>query len=125
MELTPFFRSVLEQDDAPVVLCDLAHTILYMNPSAVLRYQRQGGAALVGKSLLKCHTPAANRKIEEVLAYFASSPEHNKVYTFRNTEENKDVYMIALRDESGTLIGYYEKHVYRTPESGALYQMED
>ena len=125
MELTPFFRSVLEQDDAPVVLCDLAHTILYMNPSAVLHYQRQGGAALVGKSLLACHSPAANRKIAEVLAFFASSPEHNKVYTFRNTEENKDVYMIALRDEAGTLIGYYEKHVYRTPETGALYQMED
>ena len=125
MELTPFFRSVLEQDDAPVVLCDLAHTILYMNPSAVLHYQRQGGAALVGKNLLACHSPAANRKIAEVLAFFASSPEHNKVYTFRNTEENKDVYMIALRDETGTLIGYYEKHVYRTPETGALYQMED
>ena len=125
MELTPFFRSVLEQDDAPVVLCDLAHTILYMNPSAVLHYQRQGGAALVGKNLLACHSPAANRKIAEVLAYFASSPEHNKVYTFRNTEENKDVYMIALRDENGTLIGYYEKHVYRTPETGALYRMED
>ena len=125
MELTPFFKSVLEQDDAPVVLCDLAHTILYMNPSAVLHYQRQGGAALVGKNLLACHSPAANRKIMEVLAYFASSPEHNKVYTFRNTEENKDVYMIALRDENGTLIGYYEKHVYRTPETGALYRMED
>ena len=125
MELTPFFRSVLEQDDAPVVLCDLAHTILYMNPSAVIHYQRQGGAALVGKNLLACHSPAANRKIADVLAYFASSPEHNKVYTFRNTEENKDVYMIALRDEAGTLIGYYEKHVYRTPETGALYRMED
>ena len=25
--------------------------------------------------------------------------------------------MIALRDEDGTLIGYYEKHEYRTPEN--------
>lgn len=27
-------------------------------------------------------------------------------------KENKDVYIVALRDESKTLIGYYEKHEY-------------
>ena len=125
MELTPYFRSVLEQDRAPVVLCDLQHTILYMNPSAAEHYRREGGYTLVGKSLLACHSPAANRKITEVLAYFASSPKHNIVYTFRNTQVHKDVYMVALRDTDGTLIGYYEKHEFRADETSALYAMED
>ena len=35
MELTPFFKSVLDQDRAPVVLCDLEHTIIYMNKAAI------------------------------------------------------------------------------------------
>ena len=44
------------------------------------------------------------------------------MYTFRNDEENKDVYMVALRDDDGTLIGYYEKHEYKNREMVGLYQ---
>ena len=50
--------------------------------------------------------------------------EHNRVYTFYNEKENKDVYMVALRDEDGTLIGYYEKHEYRTLETEKLYDFK-
>jgi len=32
--------------------------------------------------------------------------------------------MIALRDEEGELIGYYEKHEYRNIETMKLYDME-
>ncbi len=39
------------------------------------------------------------------------------VYTFRNEKEKKDVYMVALRDDDGGLIGYYEKHEYRVDET--------
>jgi hypothetical protein len=46
------------------------------------------------------------------------------VHTFRNEKENKDVYMIALRDDEGELIGYYEKHEYRNIETMKLYDME-
>ena len=46
-----FFKSVIDADDAPVVICDLEHTIVYMNPTAVKRYKKRGGAALVGRSI--------------------------------------------------------------------------
>ena len=36
---------------------------------------------------------------------------------------NKDVYIIALRDEKGELAGYYEKHEYRTIDPEGLYIM--
>ena len=125
MDLTPFFQSVLEQDRAPVVLCDLEHTILYMNPAAVARYEsRPGMEHLLGQSLMRCHPPEARKTIERVVAWFAESPEHNLVYEFRNDEENKDVYMVALRDGSGKLIGYYEKHEYRDRETMPLYDMK-
>ena len=119
-----FFRSVLEQDGAPVVLCDTEHTVVYMNPAAKRRYAAQGGGALVGKSLRLCHPPEANARIDRVLTWFRQSEAHNRVYTFRNDEEDKDVYMVALRDESGALIGYYEKHEYRARDTGALYAMD-
>ena len=123
--LAKLFRSVLEQDRAAIVLCDPDHTIVYMNPAAKARYAKRGGEALVGQSLLACHSPASCETIRRVVAWFAASPEHNLVYTFRNERENKDVYMVALRDEAGVLIGYYEKHEYRTPETMPLYDLPE
>ena len=125
MELSQFYKSVLEQDTAPVVLCALDHTVVYMNPAAVRRYAQQGGVALLGKSLMRCHPPKAREIIERVLDWFRESPTHNLIYEFRNDEENKDVYMVALRDESGNLIGYYEKHEYRDRETMRLYDFSE
>lgn len=125
MELNAFFKSVLDQDRAAVVLCDLHHTIVYMNPAAVARYANRGGAALVGKSLLSCHPSQANALIEKVVAWFQADQSHNLVYTYRNDKENKDVYMVALRDDAGALIGYYEKHEYRSRETMPLYDLGD
>ena len=113
-----YFKSVLEQDPVPVVLCDLAHTVVYMNPAAVARYK----VDLTGRSIKVCHPPQANEKIDRVVAWFKKSKDNNSVYTFRNNEEDKDVYMIALRDDAGTLIGYYEKHLYRGRETAPLYE---
>ncbi len=124
MELLPYLKSVLDQDRAPVVLCDLSHTILYMNPAAVKRYAKSGGTALVGQSLMNCHSPKSNELIEQVVAWFQAGRTHNLVYTSHNDRENKDVYMVALRDGDGTLIGYYEKHEYRNRETMAPYDFK-
>lgn len=124
MEAGQFYKAVLEQDRAPVVLCNLEHTVVYMNPAAVARYGKRGGAALVGRSLLDCHTPESRERIEQVVAWFRESADNNWVYEFRNDDENKDVYMVALRDDEGALIGYYEKHEYRDQETAQLYDMK-
>lgn len=126
MNLEPFYRSVLEQDRAAVVICALDHTIVYMNPAAAARYASDGGASLVGRSIKVCHPPFANDMIDQVVDWFRQDPQHNVVYTFRNERENKDVYMVALRDDDGNLIGYYEKHEYRDRESRMkLYDMPE
>ena len=122
MELAPFFKSIIEQDLCAVVICNLEHDIIYMNPAAISRYVKRGGAELVGKSLLDCHTERSNEIIKKVVAWFAESANHNRIYTFYNEKENKDVYMVALRDEAGNLIGYYEKHEYRNRETEELYR---
>jgi DUF438 domain-containing protein len=95
-----------------------------MNPTAIARYQKWGGAALIGKSLLDCHNPNSSKMIKKVVLWFAKSKENNIVYTSYNEKENKDVYMVALRDEDGTLIGYYEKHEYRNAETAKLYDFD-
>lgn len=119
--LEKMMKSVLEQDRAAVVICDLSHTIVYMNPVAKKRYEKWGGAELLGKSLRNCHNEKSNEIIDKVVAWFEKSRDNNMIYTYRNEKENKDVYMVALRDEEGTLIGYYEKHEYRDAETAGTY----
>jgi PAS domain-containing protein len=118
--LHPFFKSVIDQDRDPVVICDLDSVILYMNPAAIARYRGD----LAGKSLKDCHNADSNGKIDRVLAFFALSKENNVVYTSYLERENKDIYMVALRDGEGKLIGYYEKHERRDREKSACYWME-
>lgn len=121
MNLNQFFKSVIDQDCAPVVICDLEHTVLYMNPTAIKRYVKYGGEELIGKSLLHCHSEQSRQQIKQVLTWFAESPDNNIVYESRNEAENKDIYMVALRDENEKLIGYYEKHECRQQESAPFY----
>ena len=114
------FKSVLEQDTAPIVICDLKSYIVYMNPAAIRQYHGD----LTGRNLKDCHNEASNRKIDTVLEWFQNSKENNLVFTYHDPKKNKDVYMVALRDDAGTLIGYYEKHEYRTPETALPYDLK-
>lgn len=116
MDLSKYFWSITEQDRCAVVICNTEHKIIYMNPVAISRYAKSGGAKLVGKSIFECHNTKSQEKIKKVIAQFNESTENNIVYTYHNEKENKDVYMVALRDESKKLIGYYEKHEYRNIE---------
>ncbi|MBR4557624.1 MAG: fatty acid/phospholipid synthesis protein PlsX [Clostridiales bacterium] len=123
MDLNEVYKSVLEADTSAIVICDLEHKIIYMNPVAVKRYEKWGGANLLGKSLLNCHNEESRKTINKVLDYFKTSIDHNIVYTFYNEKENKDVYMVALRNDAGELIAYYEKHAYRNRETMKMYDM--
>ena len=124
IDLNQVYKSVLDADRAAVVICDLDHKIIYMNPTAISRYQKWGGEALLGKSLLDCHNEKSREIIFKVLQWFQASEDNNLVYTTYNEKENKDVYMVALRDDSGKLIAYYEKHEYRNRETMKMYDME-
>lgn len=106
-----------------MVICNLQHEIIYMNPAAIKNYEKRGGDKLIGQNLLNCHNEESKEKIEQVVTWFAASPEHNFVYTFHNEKQNKDVYMVALREEE-KLIGYYEKHEYRNLEIMQFYDID-
>lgn len=118
------FKSVLEQDRAPIVICDLSHIIVYMNSAAVKNYEKWGGEALLGQNLLNCHNEKSREMINRVIEWFKKDKNNNIVYTFKNVKLNKDVYMVALRDEESNLIGYYEKHEFREDETMKRYDID-
>ncbi len=124
MELTQFFKGLIDADNCAIVICDINHQIVYMNPTACERYAKRGGASLAGRNLLDCHNDKSKEMIIRVLEWFKQSKANNRMFTYHNEAENKDVYMIALRDGQGSLIGYYEKHEYRNREEGEVYLFE-
>ena len=42
-DLNAYFKSIIDQDRESVVICDLNHIIIYMNPAAVVDYKKYGG----------------------------------------------------------------------------------
>ncbi len=115
------FKSVLDKDRSPVVICSVNHTVIYMNKSAIRKYGRD----LTGATILSCHNARENDKILKVVSWFKESDENNMIYIRKSFAENKDVYMVALRDEKGNLIGYYEKHESRNSEMAECYDFSN
>lgn len=125
MELSQYFKSIIDTERASVVICNLTHEIIYMNSAAVKNYEKYGGDRLLGKSLLDCHNDKSVDMIKKVVCWFSESADNNMIHTFYNERQNKDVYMVALRNDDKTLIGYYEKHEYRNKETAPLYDFEN
>ena len=123
MDMLPFFSSIIGQDPMPVVICGIDHRILYMNPAAIEHYSDRGGKNLIGLIIFDCHRPETAKIIKEVVEWFAQNEKNNIVHTFFSETMQRDVYMVALRDEEGRLIGYYEKHESRKRDPSAFYNM--
>jgi len=123
MELNNIFKAILEADKAHIVVCDTEHTIIYMNKAADANYHKWGGHSLVGKSIFDCHNSQSRETIIKVTDWFRADKNNNVVHTFFNEKKNNDVYMIALRDDDGNLIAYYEKHECRTRDNMPFYDI--
>ena len=65
---TSYYKSMVDQDRAAVVICNLEHEIIYMNPAAVESYAKRGGDKLIGRSLLDCHNPESVEQIKRSLS---------------------------------------------------------
>jgi transcriptional regulator with PAS, ATPase and Fis domain len=76
-----------EQLPCSVTVCDKKYKILYMNDRAAEVNSKDGGKALIGKSLLDCHPPKAQKKLKKVMA--SSQPN---VYTTERKGTKKLVY---------------------------------
>ena len=95
---------ILDSFVDPVLVADTEHTIIYMNSAAVDHYT--GGETLMGTSLLDCHNEDSREMMIEVLAALENGEEERLI----SDNEKRRIYMRAVRDESGELVGYYERY---------------
>ena len=116
MELTNYLKSIIDEDRCAVVICNLSHEIIYMNPAAVVRYEKRGGQSLVGQSLLDCHNPQSVEKIKKVVLWFAESTDHNRIYTFYNEKEKHICYSLFSNLKNLTLFLGHKWNLQTTSE---------
>ena len=119
MDINKILKGIIDGDEKPIVICDINHIIVYMNPAAVKNYEKRGGAELIGKSILDCHSSRAQEIIKNNVNRMQADKSVNKIFEFHN-KANDDIYSVAIRDENENLIGYYEKF-----EDKNLYKAED
>lgn len=108
MEESKITRWLIEAIPYPVLFADLTHTIRYMNRRAKFEYEEVlGYRNLIGSSLLDCHNKESCEKIRAVVKRFES---HGGEEVLTVTSRNQRAYMAPVRDESGTLVGYFERY---------------
>ncbi|MDY7108091.1 MAG: PAS domain-containing protein [Planctomycetota bacterium] len=89
----------------PFLFADTEHVIRYMNRAAIDHYEE--GEALIGRSLLDCHNPESCRIIGETLAAMRADGLDERLITDNETHR---IYMRAVRDAAGNVLGYYERY---------------
>ena len=97
-------RRLLDALKNPLLFVDTGHVIRYLNRSALEHYDK--GAELIGTSIFDCHNAESNAVIREVFAALENGEEERLI----TDSEKYRIYMRAVRDESGKLIGYYERY---------------
>jgi PAS domain-containing protein len=96
--------AILDSLKDPLLLADTDHVIRYMNSAAAAHYEE--GRALLGRSLLDCHNEQSRAVMHEVLAVLQAG-ETERLITDKPEQR---IYMRAVRDARGELIGYYERY---------------
>jgi len=94
----------------PVLFVDTNHIIRYMNKTA--RNHFKDGTGLLNRSLLDCHNETSRRIIIENLEAFKNGEDERLIHD----SEKKRIFMRAVRDDNGQLLGYYER--YEPPQPG-------
>jgi PAS domain S-box-containing protein len=91
----------------PIVFVDDQHIIRYINPAASEKYGKRGTPDLVGNSIFIFHNEKSNEIILEMFESFRNGEEERFLVV---NQTNQKVFMRAVRDKHGSLIGYYERY---------------
>jgi len=97
-------KAILDALDMEIVFVDTTHTIRFMNKYAANNYKDRFGNDLIGKSIFNCHNDNSKRLILQ--GFLELSQGKDKVLVFEN--EKVKEYMVGVRNENGTLLGYFE-----------------
>ncbi|MFC2139169.1 PAS domain-containing protein [Bacteroidota bacterium] len=98
------YESFLNSMKNPFMFVDNEHIIKYMNKAAINHYDN--GAELLGTSIFDCHNEDSNKMIKEIYEKMQNGLDEEII----TDNEKYRIYMRAVRDDDGILLGYYERY---------------
>lgn len=105
-----FEQYLLDSLKNPILFADTDHVVRYANKAAKEFYR--GGAGLIGKSLFDCHNQRSGEIMRAVLHKLGEGLDEELIVD----SDKHRIYMRAVRDASGRLLGYYER--FEPPRGG-------
>lgn len=99
-----FLLSLLNSIKDPILFADTNHIVQYMNKAGIEYYEE--GESLLQSNLLKCHNEESQKMMIKILAEMQNGLDEKMI-----TDNKKyRIFMRAVRDEKGTLLGYFERY---------------
>ena len=105
--------ALLDSLKDPILFADTGHVTRYMNNAAMAYYEE--GESLIGRSLLDCHNERSQQMMIDILAAMYDGEEERLI----TDDEKHRIYMRAVRDAGGCLLGYYERYEPPAPRTDA------
>lgn len=99
-----FYANLLDSMKNPVLVADKKHIVIYMNKAGVDHYEE--GENLMGSNLLLCHNKESQKIMLDILVEMQEGLDEKLI----TDNEKYRIYMRAVRDETGNLIGYFERY---------------
>ncbi len=107
MEREKLLAHILDSYPYPIVFADTEHIIRYLNKNAeYFYYQERGYGNLIGKSIFSCHN---DKSKEKIIAAVERLKNHGMEHFIGVDPKNRRLYLQAVRDEKGELVGYIER----------------
>ena len=107
MDDLTIMKGILDSYPYPIVFVDNEYVIRFMNRHARYHYhQERGYGELIGKSLFVCHGKESAQVIRA--GYERIKKTGNEIF-IGVSGRNLRIYMQGVRNESGELIGFFER----------------
>lgn len=121
-ELTDFFKGIVDSEEGPIVICNMDYRIIYLNPAAMDYYK--SGHIMQGKLLETFMNEELMSMVRMSVEWFKEGRDNNRVFTFHDNKKNLDMYILAIRNGSGDLIGFYGREESRTPDQSRPFDLD-
>ena len=99
-----FLLSLLNSIKDPILVADTNHIVQYMNTVAIGHYEE--GEDLLQSNLLKCHNEESQEMMIDILSEMKNGLDEKLI----TDNEKYRIFMRAVRDGKGNLIGYFERY---------------
>ena len=122
IELNDFFRGIIDSEEGPIVLCNLEYRVIYENPAALRYYTLV--SPMTGKLLSTFMDEEMMSKVVMSVEWFKEDIKNNKVFALHDKKNNMDMYILAIRNTKGELIGFYGRREDRNPDQGKEFDLD-